>query len=153
MIVYRIAQEKYKGDISGNGAAIYGGRWNSVGQRMLYTSQYISLSILESLVHFDKHYVPINFYLLFISIPDPIELKEISNSKIKIDWQNHFDYTQWMGDQFLNNNQSVGLKVPSVVVPEECNILLNPQHVDFDKISIIKSEPLHLDNRLLILKK
>lgn len=153
MIIYRITSEIYKDDISGNGAAIFGARWNSIGKRMLYASQHISLSILESLVHFKREQIPPNLYLLYISLPTNIEISTISLQKMKNKWPNHIDYTQWIGDSFIENNQSLVLQVPSAVVPEECNFLLNPLHKDYKKISIQKSELLQLDERLMNLKQ
>ena len=153
MTIYRITSEIYKDDISGNGASIYGARWNSVGKRMVYTSEHISLGILESLVHFTKNQIPQNLYLLHILLPNNIEVSEISLEKIKDKWANHIDYTQWIGDNFIENNQSLILKVPSVVVPEESNFLLNPIHKDFKKITIQKFELLQLDERLMNIKQ
>lgn len=148
MIVYRITNEIYKNDISGNGAALYGSRWNSRGLPLLYTSQFISLSILESLVHLKKREIPPTQYLLHIEIPDEDEAAEISSKKIKKNWEQELDYTQWLGDQFLQNKQNLVLKVPSAIVPQESNFLLNPLHAKFKKIRIVSSELLQLDKRL-----
>lgn len=148
MIVYRITNEIYKNDISGNGAALYGSRWNSRGLPLLYTSQFISLSILESLVHLKKREIPPTQYLLHIEIPDEDEVAEISSKKIKKNWEQELDYTQWLGDQFLQNKQNLVLKVPSAIVPQESNFLLNPLHAKFKKIRIVSSELLQLDKRL-----
>jgi RES domain-containing protein len=149
MIVYRISNELYKEDISGNGAAINGSRWNSIGVRLLYTSAYISLAILESLVHLQLFDIPDNQYLLQIELPDN-DFPEIKQSKIKENWQQHLGYTQWMGDQFISENQSLILKVPSAIVPQEHNFLINPQHAEFKKVKIIKTELLALDKRLFL---
>ena len=148
MIVFRISNELFKGDISGNGAAINGSRWNSHGTRMLYTSEYISLAILESLVHLRVVDIPEKQYLLHIELPDN-DFLEIKQSKIKDDWQQHLAYTQWMGDQFVLANQSLILKVPSAVVTQEHNFLVNPLHTGFKKVKIVKTELLELDKRLL----
>lgn len=148
MIVYRITNQTYANDISGNGAALYGSRWNSKGLPLLYTSQFISLSILESLVHLKKGEIPPSQYLLHIEIPDENEIAEISYKKIKKNWDREPDYTQWLGDQFLRNKQGMILKVPSAIVPQESNFLLNPLHPNFKKIRIVSSELLQLDKRL-----
>ena len=133
MIVYRISNELYKDDISGNGAAINGSRLNSKNVKMLYTGEYISLCILESLVHLRKVDIPQNQYLLTIQIPDA-EPQDILSSKLKDNWQLHVNYTQWIGDQFISGNQNLVLKVPSVVVWQEHNFLINPLHKDFNFI-------------------
>ena len=150
MIIYRISNEQFRNDISGNGAAINGSRWNSAGIRLLYASQFISLSILESLVHLRQNYIPASQYLLHIEIPDSNEIQEISFKKIKHNWRQEIQYTQWIGDQFIKNNESLMLKVPSAVVPQEHNFLINPLHKDFKKVKIISTELLNLDKRLLM---
>ncbi|MEO5649901.1 MAG: RES family NAD+ phosphorylase [Ginsengibacter sp.] len=149
MIVYRITNEIYKTDLSGNGAALAGSRWNSRGVRLLYTSQFISLCILESLVHLKRQYIPASQYLLHIKIPGDKNILEITADKIRKDWHREIDYTQWMGDHFIQNKQSLVLKVPSAIVPQESNFLLNPFHDDFKKVTIISAELLELDKRLM----
>jgi RES domain-containing protein len=148
MIVYRISNELYKDDISGNGAAINGSRWNSKNVKMLYTGEHISLSILESLVHLRSIDIPAMQYLLNIQIPD-IDFQDILVSKLKKGWQQHLSYTQWIGDQFLSAGENLVLKVPSAIVPQEHNFLINPVHKDFKKVKIVGSELLELDKRLL----
>ena len=86
MIVFRIADEAYKDDISGNGAAIYGARWNSIGTRMVYTSSHVSLAILESLVHLKERNFPPGIHLIRIDIPAALESFAISLEKIKATW-------------------------------------------------------------------
>jgi RES domain-containing protein len=148
MIVYRISNEMYKDDISGNGAAINGSRWNSKNIQMLYSGENISLTILESLVHLRKIDMPNRQFLLTIQLPD-IQIKEITISKLKNNWQHHVSYTQWMGDQFISTGEFLVLKVPSAIVPQEHNFLINPLHKDFRKVKIVSSELLELDKRLL----
>lgn len=148
MIVYRITNEAYRNDISGTGAALFGSRWNSKGIHLLYTSQSISLSILESLVHLKQNQIPPFQYLLHIQLPDEKSIAEISFKKIKNGWQKDLGYTQWIGDQFIQNKQNLFLKVPSVIVPQESNVLLNPLHNEYKAVKIIASELLELDKRL-----
>lgn len=148
MIVYRISNEPYKDDISGNGAAVNGSRWNSKNIKILYTGEYISLSILESLVHLRKIDIPPRQYLLTIQIPEA-EVQDILLSKLKHDWQHHLNYTQWIGDQFISASKYMVLKVPSAIVQQEHNFLVNPLHPGFKKVKLIRSELLQLDKRLL----
>lgn len=148
MIVYRISNELYKDDISGNGAAINGSRWNSKNIRMLYAGEFISLTILESLVHLRQGDLPEKQYLLKIELPD-VELQEIKVLKLADKWQQQISYTQWMGDQFIAADQALVLKVPSAIVPQEHNFLINPLHKEFKKVKIVTNELLDLDKRLL----
>lgn len=149
MIVFRLTTGKYANDISGTGAKIYGGRWNPVGLAGLYTSQYISLAILEILVRATKATSPDSYTLTSFEIPDN-GVYQIQLKKIKNNWKSDLKYTQGIGEDFLNENKSLSLQVPSAIVPQENNFLLNPLHPDFKKVKIISSELLELDKRLII---
>ncbi len=148
MIVYRIANAAYKDDLSGNGASRYGARWNSIGTRILYTSEYISLAVLEALAHLRDRNFPPDQHLLKIEINVTAPALEITVDKIKQGWKKDLGYTQWIGDEFIKNNESLLLKVPSAVITEEFNFLINPLHRESKKIKIISAEKLNLDKRL-----
>ena len=152
MIVYRITNSKYKDDISGSGAKITGARWNLPGSSMLYTAENISLSTLELLVHIGFNDIQNFYHLLTIFIPDDAAIKEISSAKLKTNWQEDEDYTAFMGTDFINSNQSLILKVPSAIITEEHNYLVNPDHPDFKKIKIKRSKQFIFDKRLYIFK-
>jgi RES domain-containing protein len=149
MILYRLATDTFAHDISGEGAKIYGGRWNPVGIPTLYLSEFISLSILEILVRANKFDSPDTYTLLSIQIPDNSIIK-IELKKLRKDWQQHIEYTRAIGEEFLKANDALILKVPSAIVPQEHNFLANPLHEDFKKVKNVKSELLNLDKRLLI---
>ncbi len=148
MIVYRLGNGSYASDLSGEGAKLFGGRWNSVGRSSLYTSEYISLCILEILAKANKHTTPDNYTLLTLEIPENLS-SEIKLNKLKENWQIHLEYTRFIGDEFLKENEKLTLKVPSAIVPQEHNFLINPLHKDFKKVKIISTELLNLDKRLL----
>jgi RES domain-containing protein len=148
MIVYRIASEKYKYDISGYGAKLVGGRWNSIDKAMLYTSEHISLCLLEKLAQKQEYaYSPVDFYLLQIQLPK-VEIKTIDPLKLKKNWSLDISFSRFIGDHFLQNSSHLVLKVPSAVVPEEHNLLINPLHSDFKKIIIKQCSIYKLDERL-----
>ncbi|MGG9961109.1 RES family NAD+ phosphorylase [Ferruginibacter sp. SUN106] len=149
MIVYRISKAKYKNDISGMGAKLYGSRWNTVGISMLYTAENISLAVLETLVHLQEFEIPTEYWLLKIQLPDDGKMTNIQNSKLKKNWQTDEGYTQFIGSEFIKNNQSLILKVPSAIITEEHNYLINPLHKNFTKAKIIDTKEFNFDNRLL----
>ncbi|MBA2249112.1 MAG: RES family NAD+ phosphorylase [Chitinophagaceae bacterium] len=149
MIIYRLTNKEFASDISGEGSKLYGGRWNNIGTAAVYISEFISLCILELLVRASKITSPEGYMLLSIQIPEAAVI-EIETKKLKPGWENNVEYSQWIGDQFLKNNKSLVLKVPSAIVPQEHNFILNPLHKDFKKVKIISSELLHLDKRLLM---
>ncbi len=148
MIIYRLATSEFADNLSGEGAKIYGGRWNPVGVAALYLSEFISLSILEILVRADTFTSPDSYTLLSIQMPEN-SVTSIELKKLKSEWQNHIEYTRSIGEDFLKMNQALALKVPSAIVPQEHNFLINPLHKDFKQVKIIYSEQLELDKRLL----
>jgi RES domain-containing protein len=148
MIVYRITHSHFKDDISGNGAKLYGGRWNVPGLPVLYTSEHISLCVLEMLVNISLPESQLNYHLIQLQIPGSEEMVLITQKKLKTNWQNDEAYTQFMGSEFLKNKQSLLLKIPSAVISEEYNYLINPLHVHFNKVHIVKSFPFKFDKRL-----
>jgi len=153
MIAYRISKKAYIKDLSGFGAGMYGGRWNPIGIKMVYTSGSIALATLEYLVH--------NFHLLStaeiclakIEIGNPFPISEIENSDLPSGWnkqmQQHI-YTQRKGREFILNSNDYILSVPSAVVPGEYNLLLNPHHQNHKQTKITKViDPFVFDQRIL----
>jgi RES domain-containing protein len=150
MIVYRLATETYKNDLSGNGAKLFGGRWNSVGLAVIYTTENISLAVLEILVRADPYTIPLTYHLINIEIPDGIQPLIITSAKLKTVWKDDIGYTQWMGDEFIKSNNGLLLKVPSAVVDQENNFILNPRHTDFKKVKIVAVKKFIFDKRLFL---
>ena len=149
MEVFRISKCKYIDDLTGFGAYMYGGRWNSEGQYMLYTSQTASLALLETLVHLPPHLAPDGFCILSLDIPDD-DIETIKPSILPKFWDqypNSFT-TQHLGDDFLNKKKKMVLKVPSAILESEFNFLINPLHKNFKKVKIKLNQPLRIDKRL-----
>lgn len=154
MIVYRLTKSKYANDLSGRGAALSGGRWNSKGIAMLYTSESRALCTAELAVHTAMGNLPTDYVLVTIYIPEDITIEEINKNQLTPDWKSfpHPDSTQRSGDHFVRDNRTPVLKVPSAVVPGDYNYLINPAHGDAQKLRIIKTEPFGFDGRLFYLQ-
>jgi len=152
MIVYRITHSLYKDDLSGTGAKQYGARWNRPGSSMLYTGEHLSLCALELLVHMGWKDMQRNFWALNIFIPDDASIKLPDLDKLKSGWKEDPDYTAYIGTAFLRSNEQLMMKVPSAVVPDEFNYLVNPAHPEFRKVKIRKSNPFIFDERLAAFK-
>ena len=148
MIVYRISNPLYSKDISGTGAKLLGGRWNSKGIPVLYVSEHVSLAVLEMLVNTKFQDYAISLDLIIIQIPDTAQLTEININKIKKGWIEDFGYTAYIGDEFIKDKQSLLLKIPSAVITEEHNYLINPLHADFKKIKVLEIRSFKTDKRL-----
>lgn len=150
MIVYRLSSGNYKNDLSGTGAKLFGGRWNSTGLHALYTTEHISLAVLEILVHINSYRQPLDYHLITIEIPETAHIVTINSANLKRNWKEDFTYGQFIGDEFLIANQSLVLKVPSAIVEQECNFLINPSHPDAAKIRIRSSKIFMFDKRLYL---
>ena len=149
MLVYRIANCRYIDDLTGKGAALYGGRWNSKDVYMLYTAHNAALAMLEAVVHMGK--LPENgFCMLTLQIPDD-KIEELNPQKLPAGWQANPapDHLQQTGNKFITAGKKLALKVPSVIMPEEYNVLLNPAHPDFKKIKVVSRRQVIIDERLL----
>lgn len=147
MTVYRFTTEIYSHDISGEGAKKWGGRWNSPGLAVVYTSCSISLSLLELLIYQTSYEEIVINNLMRIDVPDTFT-QIVSANSLKSNWQHDIDYCRFIGNEFLQNNKSLMLKVPSAIIPEEYNILINPGHAAFGKCRIISSGIFEFDTRL-----
>ena len=147
MITYRLATGKYSDDLSGTGSKLYGGRWNPVGIPMLYTSQYISLALLEVLARMSRYTIPDSYSLISLEIPEE-SMAKLNISKLKKEWAKDLLYTQGIGEDFIKENQFCCLQVPSAIVSQEHNLLLNPGHREFKRIKLIHTELLNIDKRL-----
>lgn len=150
MKVYRLSRKKYSEELSGKGAAIAGGRWNSRGTQIIYTAQSRALALAEVAVHLSVATMPDDFMMVEIEVPDDIKVTELDPQQLPRRW-NIFPYnlaTQDVGDEFVRAAKNAILWVPSAVVPGDFNYLINPKHPDFSKISISKIEAFPLDNRL-----
>lgn len=146
MILYRFSPEQFSRDISGEGARRFGGRWNSKGNAVVYTSLNISLSLLELLIHSTSHEEIIRNHLTTIETPED-KITEVSASKLKKNWISDEDLTRYLGDQFLQSDFLL-MKVPSAIIPQEYNLLINPLHRDFKKVKIKTAERFMFDARL-----
>ncbi len=150
MLVYRISREKYATDLSGAGAKQYGGRWNSIGVPVLYTSSSISLAILETLVHLPKHLLPKDLVLITIELNEKLPHAELIEKNLPKNWR-QFPMpvaTQKIGSTMVSENKLLYLKAPSTIVQSEQNIIINPLHKQAKNIKIKHIEPFTLDVRL-----
>jgi RES domain-containing protein len=113
MLVYRITGRKHATDISGTGAAMYGGRWNKKGTPVLYTGESKEIALLETVVHTPPMLVP-NLDMVTIEIPDSII--ELKPNELPKNWMDYPAPTilSEIGEQWVSESKSIALKVPSV---------------------------------------
>jgi RES domain-containing protein len=150
MKVYRIATKDCIRDLSGKEAEEKGGRWNPPGLACLYTSESRALAILESLVHLPDHKRPRGMHIAVINIPDSVKALDVKLSVTEEDVKSakFRKKMQRIGEKWLADQKFALLKVPSVIIPEEKNILVNPLHPESKKITLSKVRAFRFDERL-----
>lgn len=149
MIAYRLSKGKYHRDLSGKGAEIYGGRWNSKGTALLYTSQSRALAFAEISTHIPLGIVPKDYFLITIQIPEKAAILQLTHADMPADWRSnpHSNSTQKIGDEFAASLKYLVLSVPSAVVTGDVNYLINPAHPMISEVAILSVEPFEFDSR------
>jgi RES domain-containing protein len=134
---------------SGEGAAKTGGRWNSRGVAVVYTSATRSLAALETLVHLNP-LVMFDYRLIRLEFDEGL-VERLTPAVLPADWKMEPPppSTRRLGDEWARALRSAILAVPSVIIPDETNYLLNPAHPDFKRVAIGKPAPFRSDPRLL----
>ena len=147
---WRIVREDHRSAAcDGEGAWLFGGRWNSRGTRIVYTSITLSLAALETLVHLNP---PVAFKYVAIPIEfDEALVETVAAMDLPADWNEEPPppSTAEIGDRWVRESRSAVLKLPSVIISAELNYLLNPGHSDFKRIRIGKPMPFSFDPRLI----
>ncbi len=146
MIVYRITKEEYSTLLKASG---YPARWNAKGSFVIYTAETRSLACLENLVHRSGEGNNALYKVMLIQIPDNLKMEVINIADLKKEWQkieNYF-YCQQLASGWLNDFKTAVLKVPSVIIKNEFNYLINTAHPDFKKIKLSGVEDFIFDTR------
>jgi RES domain-containing protein len=148
---WRIVKTRYSADaFSGEGARLYGGRWNSPGIAMVYTAGSKSLATLELLVHLGNTSVLPSFSTCPVDFDDSL-VELIDSSTLPRDWRQAPPpiSLQAVGDDWISRGSSVVLRAPGAIIDSEYNYLINPMHIDFKKLVIGTMEVFTLDPRLI----
>ncbi len=151
MRVWRLCHQRFATSaFDGEGARLYGGRWNHKGLPVVYCSATLSLAVLEVLVHHRVAIPPQDFVAVPAELPARLKITTLTAADLPADWQQDPAPAslQELGSDWLHKATTVALAVPSVLVPQEFNYLLNPQHKDFSHVVIGKPEKFPFDARL-----
>ncbi len=150
LAAWRIVKERHAATaFSGEGAFRYGGRWNSPGVRIVYTSGTKALAALETLVHLNP---PVAFrYVVFRVEFEEALVEKVAAADLPGGWSDEPPppAAQAVGDRWVKQARSAVLELPSVIIHGESNCLLNPAHPEFKHIAIVAPEDFAFDSRLL----
>lgn len=133
----------------GEGARLHGGRWNSPGTAIIYVAQSESLAALELLVQLQASHLLMSYSSIPADFDDAL-VEVLTPAALPLEWKEYPapSALQQTGDRWVAEQRSVVLQVPSAIVPNETNFLINPVHPDFDQVIIGQPNPFQFDPRL-----
>ena len=152
MYAYRLVKARHASTaLDGEGARRVGGRWNTAGVPLAYCASSLSLAVLELLVHVQPGDLPDDLVAIQIAIPEASTAGQWLPQELPEDWRKETGKVtlQMLGDTWLKAGVTGVLQVPSVIVPTEANVLINPRHPGTARIQVVRQEPFVLDRRLL----
>jgi RES domain-containing protein len=152
MQVWRICRRRYaKRAFDGKGAREYGGRWNRRGDVVAYASSTLSLAALELFVNLVPARVPKDLVAIAADIPDGVSIEQWEVSTLSRNWTQTAplpEILQDLGSEWIRSQRTAVLLVPSVVIPEEFNVLLNPTHADYARFEVGRPRRFQFDPRM-----
>lgn len=150
MRFWRVCRKRYAAEAaSGEGARLYGGRWNSRGVRVVYASTSLALAAIETFVNLEPNLQPADLVSIEGEISSAVETRTIDLQALPPSWRSTRDESlRAFGDDWVRARETVALLVPSAAIPGEWNILLNPAHPDFSNVKLAEPEPFAFDLRM-----
>jgi RES domain-containing protein len=151
IVLWKICKERRRADaFTGEGARLAGGRWNERGTPVVYASESLSLSALETLVHVQKAHRHLAYVSLRIEVPDEVRIEDFPRKRLPANWRKEPPpkETMGIGTRWAEGLSTAVLKVPSAIIPQEHNYVLNPLHPDFRKIGNFETGPFSFDPRM-----
>jgi RES domain-containing protein len=149
VIVWRIASLG-QAALDGEGSRLFGSRWTPRGLPAVFASATLSLAALERFVHLDPDLEPSDLVAIEIRFGSTIRTESVALSNLPRNWRDYpapFALAS-IGERWLRETKTVALSVPSVVVPHERNVIINPAHRDFDSLTVAPPEPFSFDPRM-----
>ncbi|WP_230467676.1 RES family NAD+ phosphorylase [Lujinxingia vulgaris] len=152
MRAFRLTDQKWAATaFDGEGARRFGGRWNHRGSAVAYTSESLALATLEQLVHVSAGIPLAGRVAIRVDIPDDLPVRTILPDELPEGWRrvDGLRALKTLGSEWILSRESAVLRVPSVIIPSEFNLLLNPSHPDLARLTFHLPEPYAFDPRLL----
>jgi RES domain-containing protein len=150
--IWRLCRKEFAAaPLAGEGGLRVAGRWHHKGHRIVYCAAHASLGVLEALVHFDPALAPVDLVLIEIAVPEDLAIPSVPRSKLPANWTvtPAPRQLQDLGSEWLTGGRSALLAVPSAIVPDESNVLVNPLHSDARRLRVVTKKPFAFDRRLL----
>lgn len=148
MLVYRITGKKHAEDLTGKGAAMFGGRWNKKGSPVLYTGENKEIALLETIVHTPSLLIP-ELDILTLEIPDD-SITVIEISQLPKNWKVYPApaILSEIGEKWIIEGKTIALRVPSCIIHSSHNYILNCKHPDYSRVKLVERIHFEFDSRL-----
>ena len=156
MVVWRVTRRAHaEQPLTGEGARRFGGRWNHVGTALVYTSATLSLAVLEYLVNLPIRDLPDDLVSIQVQVPDDLARTELAIDDLPENWRTFpaSEELKGIGSDWVREGTTPILSVPSVVIPNELNYLVNPAHKEARRVEVVSVDPFALDVRLYRARK
>jgi RES domain-containing protein len=142
-------------DLSGQGGRTVEGRWHRRGRPVVYLSEHSALALLETIVHLeiDDEDLPSNYQMLTVEVPHGLAVEHLTEKELGPEWRTSQSITQSVTEPWFYENRSALLRVPSVIVPDAANFILNPLHPNAKRIRIISAVHVAFDQRLFTARR
>jgi len=152
-MVWRLTRPEFANKLDGAGARLFGGRWNSRGRSVIYTSSHLSLSVLEAYVNIPPELrddLPV-LQAVRLSVPDDATVRTVGPNEFAVLMKeaDPIPACRAIGDEWIEAQAALVLVVPSILVPEETNLILNPAHSRMRDVAIVSTRRFHFDSRLV----
>jgi RES domain-containing protein len=150
MRFWRIVRRRFASEAAtGEGARLFGGRWNSRGVRVVYASTSLALAAIETFVHIEPSLLPDDLVSIEGEIPQGIKIGKAELKALPSNWHpTEIDSLHRFGEHWIRNAETAALLVPSAAIRGEWNVLLNPVHPEFGRIKFRKPQPFQFDARM-----
>jgi len=150
MQFWRICRARFAAEAAtGEGARLFGGRWNRRGVRVVYASTSLALAAVETFVNLEPNLRPIDLVYIEGQIPDGISIDRVDVAGLPPDWfRSRGESLHRIGYEWIRRNKTVAILVPSAAIRGEWNILLNPAHEGFSQVRFQSSKPFEFDIRM-----
>jgi RES domain-containing protein len=150
MRIWRICRARFADEaFSGHGARRFGGRWNSPGVSMVYSSSSLALAAMELFVHLEPNQQPDDLVSIAAQLPEGEPALRLEPGKLPPRWStDDFAPARAIGDNWIRENKSLAIEVPSAALRMEWNVLVNPLHSAIAAIKIEKPQPFNFDARM-----
>jgi len=150
MRLWRICRRRFVTDVAtGEGARLYGGRWNSRGVRVVYASTSLALAAMETFVNLEPNVQPHDLVSIEGLIPGEVRIERLEPKALPSDWHRRRNQSlRRLGDEWIEAGRSAALLVPTAAICGEWNVLLNPLHPEFVRIRFDRPQPFRFDARM-----